>query len=264
MTAYTTPQVEVERRNGFAVVRLSRPPVNAVTRQMMGELRSAFSSLSQEREVAAVVLSSTGSRAFCAGIDLRETASGDQPEGDLRGLLDPHWEWRSTQQSIRNCLVPVIAAVEAPAIGAGFGLIGVCDMVIAGADASFGLTEINVGLLGGASKAIRLLGPSKARRMLFFGEMVPVAEMHRLGAVEEVVAPGDAEARAVELATELAKKSPIALRLAKESILRIEGGRLMDDYRTENDYTNRLRGFNDSREAIQAFVEKREPSWTWS
>jgi enoyl-CoA hydratase len=137
-------------------------------------------------------------------------------------------------------------------------------LVIAGEEATFGLTEINVGLLGGASKALKMLGPSKARRMLFLGELLPAAELYRLGGIEEVVPAGTAEQRAVELATQMATKSPIALRLAKESILRIEGDEMMQRYRVENDYTNRLRTFNDSQEAMQAFLEKRRAEWTWS
>ena len=259
--------LQTERRGGVVIVRLHRPPVNAVNKAMMRELRSTFTAISQDREIGAAILSATGDRAFCAGIDLRETAAasgGDDGADDLRAMLDPNWEWRQAQYAIRECLVPVIGAIERTAIGAGFGLTGVCDLVIAGDQATFGLTEINVGLLGGASKALRLLGPSKARRMLFLGELIAAAELHRLGGIEEVVAAGAAEARALELATEMAKKSPIALRLAKESILRIEGDEMMQRYRTENDYTSRLRTFNDSREAMAAFNEKRDPTWTWT
>ena len=100
--------------------------------------------------------------------------------------------------------------------------------------------------------------------MLFLGELLPAQELLRLGAIEEVVAAGKAEDRAMELGRQMATKSPIALRLAKESILRIEADHVMQQYRTENDYTNRLRTYNDSREAIQAFTEKRTPRWTWS
>lgn len=256
--------LQVSRCDGIAVVCLDRPPVNAVSRQMMHELSSVFDSLSAERDVSVVVLTAAGGRAFCGGIDLKQTASDASHAEHPRALLDPYWEWRSAQSAIRQCMVPVIAAVERPAIGAGFGIVGVCDLVVAGAGASFGLTEINVGLLGGASKALRLLGPSKARRMLFLGEMIDAGELHRLGGIEEVVAAGDAEKRALEIASELTLKSPIALRLAKESILRIEGDDMMQRYRTENDYTNRLRTFNDSREAIEAFLEKRTPHWTWT
>jgi enoyl-CoA hydratase len=257
--------LELEKNDGVAIVRLARPPVNAVNRAMMRELRASFDGLSQDREVAAVVLAAKGERAFCGGIDLREVSSeGIGDPADVRAVLDPHWAWRQTQYAIRECLVPVIAAVERTAIGAGFGLIAVCDLVVAGEDATFGLTEINVGVLGGASKALRLLGPSKARRMLFLGELLPAAELHRVGGIEEVVATGAAERRALEFAAELATKSPIALRLAKQSILRIEADQVMQQYRTENDYTDRLRTFHDSEEAIAAFMEKRPPRWTWS
>jgi enoyl-CoA hydratase len=258
--------LQLERRDGYAVVRLDRPPVNAVNTQMRRELRACFDDLSVDRSVAAVVLGATGDRAFCAGVDLKERAAAPKVDGsgDLHALLDPAWEWRQALHAIRECLVPVIAAVEGPAIGAGFGLVGVADLVIAGERATFGLTEINVGLLGGASKALRLVGPSKARRMMFLGELLPARELLRLGAIEEVVAFGRAEDRASELAAQLATKSPIALRLAKESILRIEGDELMAHYRTENDYTNRLRGYRDSQEAMEAFNEKRPAQWTWS
>ena len=246
-------------------MRLNRPPVNAVNTQMMHELSDCFRGLSQNREVGAVVLAAAGDRVFCGGIDLKEATEESQgAQKDVHALLDSHWEWREVQYSVHQCLVPVIAAVERTTIGAGFGLVGVCDMIIAGSEATFGLTEINVGLLGGASKAIRLLGPSRARRMLFLGELFPASELYRLGGIEEVVEPGRAEARAIELASQMAKKSPIALRLAKESILRIEADEMMRRYRIENDYTNRLRQFNDSQEAMAAFLEKRPAQWTWT
>src|SRR5262249_51202655 len=143
--------LELDTGDGVAIVRLNRPPVNAVNKTMMRELRTCFDSISQDRGLGAVVLSARGDRAFCGGIDLKEIAiesAGGEP--DVRALLDPYWEWRQAQYAIHQCLVPVVAAVERVAIGAGFGLIGACDLVIAGAEATFGLTEINVGVLGGA------------------------------------------------------------------------------------------------------------------
>jgi enoyl-CoA hydratase len=255
--------LDLERRNGVAVVRLNRPPVNAVSVTMKHELRSCFDALSEDREIGAVVLSARGEKAFCAGVDLNEE-SERKTDGSVHALLDPAWEWRQAVYAIYQCLVPVIAAVERPVIGAGFGLIGVSDLVIAGEEATFGLTEINVGVLGGASKALRLVGASKARRMMFLGELIPARELYRLGGIEEVVPAGKAEERALEIAAEIATKSPIAIRLAKESILRIEDDELMRRYRTENDYTNRLRTFNDSQEALDAFAQKRAPRWSWS
>ena len=261
----TLETLTVERANGVAVVTLSRPPVNAVNRKMQLEIVATFDALSQDRSINSVVLAAAGEKAFCAGIDLRETAAKRAVSDDapIEATLDAGWEWRRAQAAIRHCSVPVIAAVEGPAIGAGFGLVGVCDLIIASESASFALTEINVGLLGGASKAIRMLGPFKARMMMFTGTFQSAADFHRLGAVEEVVEPGRALARAREIGELMASKSPLALRLAKESILRLEGEELEANYRTEQDYTTRLRGFDDSAEAMQAFIEKREPVWAW-
>lgn len=255
--------LSVERDDDIAVVTLDHPPVNAVSLEMQRELRTTFESFDEDRTVGAVVLAGAGNRAFCGGIDLKEI-SDTKETTSIRALTNPGWEWRLTQHVIRRCAVPVIAAVERPTIGAGFGLIGVCDLVIASRSASFALTEINVGLLGGASKALRLLGPQKARMMMYTGSFQSADEMHRLGAVEQVVDTGQTLPVAQGIARDIASKSPLAIRLAKESIVRIEGDQMEQQYRTEWDYTNRLRSLNDSHEALRAFIEKRQPEWSWS
>jgi enoyl-CoA hydratase/carnithine racemase len=257
------------RQGRVAIVRLANPPLNTINRRIMRELRQCFVEVGDDRDVGAVVLSAEGDRAFCAGLDLKRRLDGadGQDADDTPSpveLLDHGRVWREAQWAVRHCPVPVIAAVEGAAVGGGFGLVGVCDIIFASERARFGLTEINVGLLGGASKALRMLGPYKARTMFFTGELLPASELHRLGAVEEVTPPGEAESRSVEFAAKLAAKSPIALRLAKESIVRIESMSLEDAYRTEQDYTARLAAFDDAREAMAAWVEKREPTWTWT
>jgi enoyl-CoA hydratase len=249
---------------GVATVRLNRPPVNAINRKMHLELREVFDRISVDKSVGAVILAAAGGKAFCAGIDLKELSSGQDSAGGIRTTLDMGVEWREALHAIRHCAVPVIAAVEGLAIGSGFSLVGMCDLIVASEKATFGLTEINVGLLGGASKAMRMLGPFKTRAMYFGGKMLDAAELYRLGAVEEVVPPGQAESRANVYAEEFAAKSPIALRLAKESLLRLEGDQVEEQYRLEQDYVTRIRTFDDSREAIDAFVEKRAPSWSWA
>lgn len=255
--------LNVLEEDGVVVVRLARPPVNAVNRRMQTELRECFTELGAREDVRVVVLSAEGEKAFCAGIDLRER-SAERTATATELVLDKGKAWRDTQHALRHCPVPVIAAVDGPAIGAGLGLVESTDVIFASTRASFGLTEINVGLLGGSSKARRMVGPYKARMMFFTGDLVPAAEFHRLGAVEELVEPGTAEAKATQFARKLAAKSPIALRLAKESVLRIENMSVEDAYRTEQDYTERLRPYNDSAEAMRAFIEKRPPVWTLS
>src|SRR5439155_26922128 len=99
--------------------------------------------------------------------------------------------------------------------------------------------------------------------MFFTGEQVSAAELYRLGAVRTVVTRSELDATATALAATLAAKSPIALRLAKESMNRVENLPLKDAYRTEQDYTARLQGFEDAREARQAYLERRHPEWKW-
>ncbi len=254
--------------DGVAVLTLDRAPVNAVNRLMQRELATAFEHVSQRRDVNSAVLAASG-KVFCAGIDLNEVEAGQTGETDpaerpIRAVLDAGWEWRQAQAAIRHCSVPTIAAVEGAAIGAGFGMIGVCDLVVASRSAKFGLTEINVGLLGGASKAIKMVGAARARRMMFTGVLESAEEFYRLGGVDELVEPGQALERAMELGRVLAEKSPLALRLAKESILRIEGDELEERYRTEQDYTTRMLNYKDAHEALAAYMERREATWTWS
>jgi len=153
--------------------------------------------------------------------------------------------------------------VNGPAIGSGLGFVAVCDMIISVPGARFGTTEINVGLLGASAHLQLLVGRHRAREMFMTGELIEAEELHRLGAIREVVPRENLMARARELAAVLAAKSPIALRLAKEAMNRVEFQPLKDAYRTEQDYTRRLIGFEDAAEARQAFLDKRAPDWKW-
>src|SRR6202022_948589 len=98
----------------------------------------------------------------------------------VHDAVDAGWSWRETQRVVRHCPVPLIAAVAGAALGAGFGPGGVTDIIVASERASFGLTEINIGLLGGSSKALRMVGPFKARMMFFSGDLVPAGEFSRV------------------------------------------------------------------------------------
>ena len=254
-------RVEIDAESKVAVVTLDRPPVNAVNSEVQIAVRETFEALGQRRDVNAVVLTAAG-RIFSAGADLRErSAAGPEDERPL----DPGKRWRDAKQSVIDCPLPVIGAINGKAIGAGVGLASSCDILIASTEAQFALTEINVGLLGGGSAALRLVGHWKMRRMYFTGEFVDAEEMHRLGAVEKVVPPDQLMPEAMALARTIASKSPIALRLAKESLNRIEDFLLPYEtaYRLEQDYTNRLGTFEDAREGTRAFVEKRQPQWKW-
>jgi len=252
-------RVEIDAGTKVAVVTLDRPPVNAINRAMHRAIRETFEGFAARRDVNAVVLTAAG-RVFCGGVDLRDRGQ----TGDER-TIDPGRAWRDARSSVLECAVPVIGAVNGTALGAGLGLLSQCDFLVASENARFGLTEINVGLLGGGSAAMHMLGRYKMRRMYFTGEMVGAEELYRLGVVEAVVPPEQLLPEALKFATLVASKSPIALRMAKESLNRFEEFLLPyeDAYRLEQDYTNRLGTFEDAKEGTAAFLEKREPQWKW-
>jgi enoyl-CoA hydratase len=264
--------VRLERHDHVAVVTLDRPPVNALDSATFAELAEVFDSFAHDRSVRAAVLAAAGERVFCAGVDLQDSPrrhrpDGRQedggPQGDPADQVDPGLVVRRCFWGIHDCAVPVVAAVDAPAIGAGVALVASCDLIVASERATFALREINVGVLGGVKHAQRLLGPYLAKRTFLTGDALPASELYRVGAAEPIVAPGDALGAAVALAERIAANSPIAVRLAKESANRVEHLSLQDGYRLEQDYTTRVNRFADSTEARQAFLEKRDAEFGW-
>jgi enoyl-CoA hydratase len=171
-----------------------------------------------------------------AGVDLRSIGSRDRsPDIAAPLITDPARQVRDAMWAITDCAVPVIGAINGPALGAGLAFAACCDILLAAEGARFGTTEINVGLLGASSHLSLLVGRYKAREMFFTGEQVPASELYRLGAVRAVVPRERLLDEALALARQLAAKSPIALRLAKESMNRVEYLPLKDAYRTEQE-----------------------------
>ncbi|HKE72250.1 MAG TPA: enoyl-CoA hydratase-related protein [Acidimicrobiales bacterium] len=259
MTAIT-----VDVSDHIATIVLDRPPVNAVDTATLLEIRDAFTALSGDRDVRVAIFTAAGDRAFMAGADLKSVADRSRGE-DVPAvyITDPARTARDAMWAITDCAVPVIGAINGPALGAGVAFAACCDMLLAADGATFGTTEINVGLLGASAHLSLLVGRHKAREMFFTGEQVPASELYRVGSVRAVVPRDRLMDEARELATTLAAKSPIAMRLAKESMNRVEALPLKEAYRTEQEYTARLLGFEDAAEARRAFLEKREPDWRW-
>ncbi|MGH9137736.1 MAG: enoyl-CoA hydratase-related protein [Acidimicrobiales bacterium] len=256
--------LHVEIDDHVATVTLDRPPVNAVTTDTFVEITEVFGRLGADRDVRVAIFTAAGERAFMAGVDLHTVGERDRGEHvAATHVTDPASAARDAMWSITDCAVPVIAAVNGPALGAGLAFAACCDIIVAAESATFGTTEINVGLLGASAHLSLLVGRHKARELFFTGEVVPAAELYRLGAVRAVVPRDRLLAEATSLAASLAAKSPIALRLAKEAMNRVEFLPLKEAYRTEQDYTARLLQFEDAAEARNAYLEKRDPEWRW-
>jgi enoyl-CoA hydratase len=238
-----------------ATLVLDRPPVNALGRAIREELLATFDELHDRDDVRVVVLAANG-KTFCAGADIKERTLLTGRPGEYREL---NRLVREVFYAVIQCHKPVIAAVNGPALGAGFALALCCDMIVASDEAVFGMPEVDVGLAGGVKFLQRYFTPSQARMLLITGRRVPAAELYRLGVVQACV-PADALlAEATKLAREIAGKSPLAVRMLKQSFNSVENLSLEDGYRVEQDMTIELSKSEDAQEAKRAFVEKRKP-----
>ena len=238
-----------------ATVTLDRPKVNAQNTRLREEVIAVFDLINDRDDIRVVILTGAG-RCFSAGADLSERGEIASEEG---GFWRHNRRTRELPNCVYECFKPVIAAINGPALGAGFHLASACDIILASDDAVFGMPEIDVGLAGGASVLHRLFGRSRGRRMFFTGLRLDAAEMYRLGIIEEPV-PGDRlmeEAR--KLAKEIASKSPLAIRLAKEAYNVVEAMPEREAYRFEQNMTFALSKTEDAKEAQRAFMEKRAP-----
>jgi enoyl-CoA hydratase len=241
--------------DGIAEVMLDHPPVNALDSAGWTMLAETIASLGNDEKVRVILLGAEG-RGFCAGVDIKELAKDSALITKVnRGCYDAF-------AAIHDCPVPVIAACHGFVLGGGIGLVGSCDIIVASDDASFGLPEIDRGALGAASHLMRMFPIQKVRKMLYTGEPISAQEAHRLGALEAIVSREELLPRAREIARSIASKSPKAMRLAKESLNGIELLDVKRSYRFEQGFTLELYTSPDSQEARDAFVEKREASFS--
>ncbi|KLN53118.1 enoyl-CoA hydratase/isomerase family protein [Variovorax paradoxus] len=246
--------ISLEVSEYVAVVRLDKPPVNALDRATRRRLIEIFDEVSERSDVRVAILTGTG-KFFCSGADLK-----DRPDAEKAGDFLDHNRWtRETGNAIRECAKPVIAAVNGPALGAGFGLMAACDIFLASEDATFAMPEINVGLAGGVSMLRTMVGRSFTRRMFFTGMKVPAAELYRRGVLDEVVPAGQLMPLAMEIAQEIASKAPLAVAYAKQAANMMDLMPQRDGYRFEQNITMALAKTEDAQEARKAFLEKRKP-----
>lgn len=247
--------LKVDIADYVALVTMDRPPVHAQNAGMREEIVQVFDRLGDDDAVRSIVLTGSGS-VFSAGADIKERPGvAEEP-----GRYTRHNRLtRATFYSISECARPVVGAINGPALGAGFALAASCDILLASANAVFGMPEVDVGLAGGVKFLQSLLGKSKSRLMLFTGERISAAEMYRLGAIEACLPQEDLLPAAMAVARRIAGKSPLTVRLLKESVGMVENLTLRDGYRLEQNVTVRLSKTEDAKEAQGAFNEKRPP-----
>jgi enoyl-CoA hydratase len=248
-------QFRLDVADGIATVTFDRPPVNAQNRQTREEIVRVFDTISDRDDIRVAILTASGD-VFCAGADIKERVDLVHEPGDY---IRHNRLVRESFYAVTDCAKPVIAAVNGPAIGAGFVLMLACDIMLASENAYFVMPEINVGLAGGARFLMEHLSRSRARSIYFTGRRVPAAELYRLGVIEACPPRAQLMEAALDIAREIAAKSPVAVRHIKRAFNTIEELPARDAYRFEQTVTVELSHTEDAREAQRAFVEKRKP-----
>jgi len=253
--------IRYELTDGIATITLNRPTVhNAMNEKMREELTACFGELAQSAEARVIVVTGAGERAFSAGADIREFVTPQVPVKfrDARRRVD-------FRAAMDRCGQPIIAAINGFALGGGLELALACDIRIAGEDSLLGLTEVNLAIIpggGGTQRLPRLVGRGKALEMILTGARIDGREALRIGLVERVVPTAEVHAAAQALAKMLAERAPIAMRYAKEAVVKGLGMSLEDGLRRENDLATLLRTTEDRIEGAKAFLEKRKPRFT--
>jgi enoyl-CoA hydratase len=251
------PLVRVERDGRVAVVLLDRPrQLNALNGELMGALVAALTELDEDREIRAIVLGGN-ERAFAAGADIAELAAGTPISLYENRRIDA-WD------AIRAVRTPIVAAVSGFCLGGGCELAMLCDLIVAAESAQFGQPEINLGVLpgaGGTQRLTRAVGKAVAMDMILTGRMLSAREALSFGLVARVVAQEAWLAEAKRVAAEIAAKSPISARLAKEAVDKAFEAPLAVGVEFERRAFYLARASEDATEGLNAFIEKRVPEF---
>jgi enoyl-CoA hydratase len=249
------PLVRSERIGPVLLLTLDHPPVNVLSRAVLGALLVRLDEAEADPAVRVVILASAAAKAFAAGADIREMAPMGPSEAREHGARG-----QAVTRRIEQLPLPVIAAVHGVCLGGGCEIALACDFVIATPDAQFGQPEINLGVTpgwGGSQRLPRRVGAARARRWIYTGRSVPAEEARAQGWVDQVVPRETLLAAAQALASELASKPPLALAAAKFEILRAVDSQIDEDLAYELDLWARLFGTPDQRQGMAAFLEKR-------
>lgn len=249
----TNSVLEYETDGHVGVVTVDRPPVNALRYEDLEAMADLFENLPSDDELAAV-LCGAGERAFIAGHDVNEFADASA-EVHATGTET----YVRLAESLYECPLPTIAAVDGAALGAGMVIATLCDIRIASPDATFGLPEIDVGVVAGFGLASRVLPDEVARNMVYTGNPVTGQRAYDLGMVS--VLSEEPDAAAVEHARTIAVKSPDAVLAAKRLVIEQQSNRPVERLHREREASEDLLRRPNTQEAVDAFIEDRDPDF---
>jgi enoyl-CoA hydratase/carnithine racemase len=252
--------LRIEKEGHFCWLKLNRPEaMNALNTQMARELIAAAEEIALDREVWVVGITTTSDKAFGVGADLKERK--DMTAGQI---VAQRVLFTRAMIALKNLPQPVLAGVRGFALGGGFEIALMADIIIAGENAQFGLPEVRVGLIpgnGGTQTLSRLIGKSRAKELIFTGKRIDARKALEFGIANQVV-PGEQVEEAVRnLAQEICAGSPVAVRQAKKAIDMGMNVDLNTGIEIESEAYNVNLVTEDRQEGIRAFNEKRRPRW---
>lgn len=256
---YSTIIARIDENNAGHII-LNRPDkLNALNTKMMQEVCKAAREMDDDKNVSIIVISGS-KKAFAAGADISEMATMSFSEAYTQDLFTG-WD------DLTRIRKPLIAAVSGYALGGGCELAMMCDLIIASETAKFGQPEINLGIIpgiGGTQRLTRAIGKAKAMDLILTGRMISAHEAESYGLVARVVPADRFDDEVAEFVLEVAKKSQMATRLAKESVNVAFQGSLSDGLQFERRAVQASFATNDQKEGMSAFIEKRKPSFSHS
>jgi enoyl-CoA hydratase len=251
-------ELRIEEHDRVLVMTMDRPAArNAMSVGMAHEIAHALDLLDARADLSVGVITGAGGT-FCAGMDLKGFARGERPNVEGRGFAG---------LVRRPPAKPLIAAVEGYALAGGFEIVLACDLVVAAADATFGLPEVKRGLTAAAGGLFRLqtrIPYHLAMELVLTGRRWPAAEAADVHLVNRLAEPGAALETALELAREVAGNAPLALQASKQVMIRSADWPLEEQFDRQEEYAGPVRASADAKEGAAAFIQKRAPVWSGS
>jgi enoyl-CoA hydratase len=250
--------IKLERDGAVGIVTLNRPSaLNALSSALLHDVIDGLLALENDQSIKSIVLTG-GQRAFSAGADIKEMSEIGPIDALKAGNLDIF------DQIYSKIKKPIIAAISGYCFGGGLELAMICDILIAGENARLGQPEINIGVMpgaGGTQRLTRAVGKYKAMDLILTGRQITAHEAYDFGLISRVVPDESCLSEAKRIASELASKSPLALRVAKECVNKALETSLSEGVEFERKNFYILLGSEDKREGMKAFVEKRQPAF---
>jgi enoyl-CoA hydratase/carnithine racemase len=250
--------VDLSVRDAIAEIALCAGPLNLVTRQLLRDLNHALTQLSVLEDVRCVILHGGSARAFCAGSDIKELAGLRHDASEHKILFED-----MVLRNLASLAVPTIAAIDGPALGGGLELALACDLRVARRGIALGLTESRLGGLAanGSVRLARLVGPARAKELLFTGETISAEQALAWGIVNRIVENKSALEAARDLAAIIIQRGPISNRLAKSLVDAAQNGPIDAALSMSTVAQQSIFDSADLQEGVTAFLAKRAPKF---